>query len=341
MTLDRELHEQPEVLARWLDAGDRTFPELRRDLATRGARYVVVAARGTSDNAARYAGYVWGMEAGLPVALATPSAYLGYGRPPRLDGALVVGLSQSGASPDLVAVLAEARRQGRPTVAVTNDTTSPLARTADHVVGLGAGPELAVAATKTYTAELLAVAALAHALGGADRRLALTSVPAAVAAMLAEPGADALADVLADAGRVVVLGRGFHLATAHEWALKLQELASVVAQPWSTADLLHGPVAAVDATVPVLAVVSAGPLALGVRDVLSDLAGRGVRIGVVTDVRAVAAVAGVAVPLPDVPEWLAPIVAIVAGQRCSVAAARARGLDPEHPRGLAKVTRTR
>lgn len=341
MTLDAELHEQPEVLGRWLAGGDRSFPALRRLVERAGVHYVVIAARGTSDNAARYASYVWGTDAGLPVALATPSTYLGYARPPRLDGALVVGISQSGASPDLVAVLEEARRQGRPTVAITNVADSPLAAVADEVVALDAGPELAVAATKTYTAQLLAVAALAAPLGGPDRRAELAAVPDAVRAVLDDPGGDRLAEVLDGAGRVVVLGRGYHLATAHEWALKLQELAYVVAQPWSTADLLHGPIAAVDADVPVLAAVSDGPLAGDIVTVLTQLASRGVRVASVSDVPAVAGLSGAHVGLPVIGEWLAPIAAIVAGQRCAIAAARARGLDPDRPRGLAKVTRTR
>jgi glutamine---fructose-6-phosphate transaminase (isomerizing) len=345
MSLRDEILEQPAVLDRLLTDA----PAVARAVADRWEAahptHVLIAARGSSDNAARYAQYLWGARAGLSVGLATPSLF-GHGvAPPRLHGAAVVGISQSGASPDLVAVVEEARAQGRPTLAITNESDSPLAATADQVLLLGAGPERAVAATKTYTAQLAAVALLASAMApehGDDR--AFASLPAAVARALATE-----ADVLETAGRwsdidrCAVLGRGTALATAHEWALKLQELAYVLAQPASTADFAHGPRAVVEPGFPVLGVATGGPLLDDTLRAIGELRERGARTLLLTDrpdpAREVADEL-LHVP-PGLPGWLAPIGAIVPAQLWCRAVAIERGNDPDAPRGLAKVTLTR
>ena len=195
------------------------------------------------------------------VALAAPSTITLYGARPNMADALVVGISQSGRSPDIVAVVEEARRQGALTVALTNDADSPLAETADHVVDLRAGPELATAATKTYTTELLAAALLSTALDppSPQETADLAGLPALMsAALAAEPHARDLAAAHAERQRAVVLGRGYSYASAREWALKLQEMALVAAMPYSAADFEHGPLALAEPGLPVLAVAPSG-----------------------------------------------------------------------------------
>jgi len=344
MTLLDEINEQPEVLAR-LFASQR---QVAADIADRWHRlsptHVLIAARGTSDNAGRYAQYLWGQRAGLTVGLAAPSLFGHDATPPRLTGAAVVGISQSGASPDLVAVLEEAGRQGRPTLAITNEPESPLAAAADQVLALGAGPERAVAATKTYTAQLGAVALIASALApeGQDDA-AFDAVPGAVSAALgSRDEIAAVADRWRDVDRCAVLGRGTGLATAHEWALKLQELAYALAQPASTADFAHGPRAVVEEGFPVLGVATHGPWLADVLQTVTELRAIGARTLLLTDrPDEVGEVADDVLSIPaEVPDWLAPLVSIVPAQLWCREVAVARGHDPEQPRGLTKVTLT-
>jgi glutamine---fructose-6-phosphate transaminase (isomerizing) len=345
MSLLSEIAEQPDVLAR-LFTSQRAVAGAVADRWKRSSpTHVVIAARGTSDNAARYAQYLWGQRAGLTVGLAAPSLFGPEVSPPRLTGAVVVGISQSGASPDLVAVIEEAVRQGRPTLAITNEAASPLAEAADQVLLLGAGPERAVAATKTYTAQLAAVALLAHALApGEEDDVGFAAVPGAVSAAL--DGYDevaAVADRWGDVDRCAVLGRGTGLTTAHEWALKLQELAYALAQPASTADFAHGPRAVVEEGFPVLGVATRGPWLADVLRTVTDLRGIGARTLLLTDrPHDVRAVADDLLIVPSAtPPWLTPLVSIVPVQLWCRQVALARGLDPESPRGLSKVTRTR
>ena len=344
MTLLDEISEQPDVLARLFDSqravASAVADRWRKDPPT----HVVIAARGTSDNAARYAQYLWGERAGLTVGLAAPSLFGSDAAPPRLTGAAVVGISQSGASPDLVAVVREAARQGRPTLAITNEPRSPLAEAADQVMLLGAGPERAVAATKTYTAQLGGVALLANAFAPMDGDdAAFGAVPEAVAAALATHAEVAeVGDRWRDVDRCAVLGRGTGLTTAHEWALKLQELAYVLAQPASTADFAHGPRAVVEEGFPVLGVATRGPWLADVRQTLQGLREIGARTLLVTDrPDDVRDVADDLLSIPaTLPAWLTPVVSIVPAQLWCRQVALARGLDPESPRGLSKVTLT-
>jgi glucosamine--fructose-6-phosphate aminotransferase (isomerizing) len=292
-----------------------------------------------------YAQYVLGVRHGLSVALGTPSVVSLYGVEPRLDRALVIGISQSGASPDIGSVVEAGRRQGAPTVAITNDPESALAAAAETTIDLGIGAERAIAATKTYTAQLLAVAALSAALGGdpADAR-DLAAVPAAMAgAIELEPAIGSMAIDQAAADRLLVIARGFEYATAREWALKLKELATVFADPYSAADFEHGPVALLEPGVPVLAVTRAGPTAASMVALLARLRDDlGAEIAVVSDDPAALARARWPFRLPaGTPEWLGPIVSIVVGQLHAMHLTVARGLDPEAPRNLRKVTRTR
>jgi glucosamine--fructose-6-phosphate aminotransferase (isomerizing) len=331
-----EVAEQPAVVERLLTAAGGPVAAVAQRVRADPPRQVVIAARGSSDNAARYAQHLLGRLCGLPVALASPSLITLYGTPPRLDGALVLGISQSGASPDIHAVLADARRQGRPTVAITNDPGSLLAGAADHVVELGAGRERSLAATKTYTASLAAVAALAVAIRG-DSEAALREVPGAMARQLDRR----LPDDLPDWDSCTVVGRGPHLATAFEAALKLKELTGTIAEPFSSPDLLHGPIAAVGPEHPLLAVATSGPALAGTLEVVSAGRERDAPALAVTDRPAAAAAAGAgAIEVEDVPDWLSPLVAILPVQRLAVAIALARDIDVDRPFSLSKVTRT-
>ena len=342
--LSREIHEQPEALAYLLDEQAEVTKQVAAAIRARDVRYAVIAARGTSDNTARYAKYLFGGLNRLPVALATPSLYSIYHTPPGLRDALVLGVSQSGQSPDIVAVVEEAHRQGALTVAVTNAPASPLAQTADHVIPLGVGEELAVAATKTYTAELAALALLAVQLAGDEERLvSLRSVPKAVRSTLRLEESIALAaQRYAYAMETVVLGRGYNYATAFEIALKLKELTYVVADAYSSADFRHGPVAIVERGFPALVIAPQGAVYPDMLTLARELAAREAELIVISAQDEALQLARTPLRLPVVlPEWLSPFTCIVPGQLLALHVTLAKGYDPDHPRRLKKVTETR
>jgi len=345
VTLRDEILEQPEVAERFLGTQAERVDAIAASLRDHPPRHVVIAARGTSDHAAIYAQYVLGVRHRLSVGLGTPSIVSLYGAAPDFADALVIGISQSGASPDIVAVIAAARAQGAPTIAITNDPGSPLATAADRTIALGAGTERAIAATKTYSAELLAVALLSAALTDDPLdRVAVAAIPETLArALTLEPEIERIAADQAGATRALVIARGFEYATAREWALKLKELAHVFADPYSAADFQHGPVALVEPGVPVLAVARAGAPEADLSALLgrlrSDLRAE---LMIVSDVGPALDLATWPVRLPaGTPEWLGPLVSILPCQLHAMSLTRARGLDPERPRNLAKVTRTR
>lgn len=343
MALIDEINEQPAVAERLLRTVSVALPPIVDAVRRLGCDHVFIAARGSSDNCAVYAQYALGGVGGLPVALATPSLFSRYSQPPRLGRVLVMGISQSGRSPDIVSVIEEARRQGALSVAITNDGASPLAAAATHVLELGAGQERSVAATKTYTAQLLTVASLAAALGNASKHDldSLQRVPDAMAAALAgSVEAARLAEEHRDMDDCVVLGRGYNLATALEWALKLKELALVRAQAYSSADYAHGPVASLSRGSRLLAVIARGPLADDMRAFVARLASK--RGAQALTIAAEPTRGAASLPFADdLPEWLSPITAILPAQLFTAELARAKGLDAEHPRGLRKVTLTR
>ncbi len=347
MGLKEEIFEQPSVLRSWLETQLEQARRCAAAIADRDPDYVFLAARGTSDYAGTYAQYVWGSRNRLPVAFAAPSLFTRYDRYPRLRHALVVGISQSGQSPDVVQVIAEGRRQGALTLAITNDAGSPLAQAAEWHLPVQAGREQAVAATKTYTAELMAVAGLSVALSGdAEALEALSSTPAMVEqALQLEPAAERIAGRMASMEQCIVLGRGYNYATAREWALKLKELAYVFTDDYSTADFRHGPIAVVRPGLPVLAVAPSGAVLDDMIALLRRLReDHGAQLLVVSDSEEALAVATghhcLRTP-SGVPEWLSPIVAIVPAQLYSYHLARHRGYDTERPRALSKVTKTR
>jgi glucosamine--fructose-6-phosphate aminotransferase (isomerizing) len=340
--LEQEINEQPEAFQRLLDQETAQVESLASSL--RGHfDYVLIAARGTSDNAARYAQYAFGAYNRLPVVLATPSLFTLYNRPPRLNGALVIGISQSGQSPDIGAVVDEGRRQGRPTIAITNNPASPLAGAAEYVIPIHAGPEQAIAATKTYTTSLGVLALISAALAEDEERIRqLSRLPELMHQALA-----GLAAVMVRAeryrymGHCAVIGRGFNYATAFEIALKIKELTRTVAEPYSSADFRHGPIAMVGNGFPVLVVAPSDTVAEDIRALVNDLKKLGSELLLISDDKAVLQQAQMPLPLPaNIPEWLTPLIAVLPGQLFSLALAQAKGLNPDQPSGLKKVTET-
>jgi glucosamine--fructose-6-phosphate aminotransferase (isomerizing) len=342
--LEAELREQPAALARLLERQGPRVDELAAALRADDIRYILIASRGSSSNAARYAQYLLGRAHRVPVMFATPSLYTIYEQPPRLDGAVVVGISQSGASPDVGAVLSEARRQGRPTLALTNDPDSPLAQKADAVMPLEAGEEHAVAATKTYINSLGAIALLFTALANDPAaRAELEAMPATLERQVelsleTEPPLAEYGDAIG----ATVVGRGVNYGTAFEIALKIRELSGLVTEAYSPADLMHGPIAAIQPGWPVLVVAPSGPARPSVEELAVPLLERGVRLLAVSDVDAVLRRAHTKLPLVrHVPEWLSPLTAVVPGQVAAMGLTRLRGRDLDSPVGLKKVTLTR
>jgi glutamine---fructose-6-phosphate transaminase (isomerizing) len=342
--LERELGEQPQALERLLETQRPAAERIARLLERDDVNYVLIASRGSSSNAARYAQYVLGRAHRVPVSFATPSLYTLYEQPPRLDGALVIGISQSGRSPDVKEVIEEAQRQGRPTVALTNDPSSPLAQASDEVLALEAGDELAVAATKTYVNSLGAVALLfALATGDREALIELERVPAQLALQIERSWDDSRAiDRLGEIEGGTVIARGVNYATCFEIALKIRELSGLLFESYSAADLMHGPIAAIASGWPVIAVAPRGPTLQVMLDALEALAGREPRLVVISDeVRALGR-AEIVLPLwTRVPDWLSPLVAVVPGQLAALRLAQLRGVDLDSPLGLSKVTLTR
>jgi glucosamine--fructose-6-phosphate aminotransferase (isomerizing) len=342
--LHREIFEQPEVLASLLEKEKGTIADLAKFTQERQINHVVIAARGTSDNAARYAKYLLGANNGLPVALATPSLFSIYKRPPRLVDALVLGISQSGKSPDIIAVLAEARRQGALTATITNFPESDLASEADYVINLHAGTERSIAATKTYTSELAAIAMLSANLANDSEMIStLRRIPEVITNTLTmEPKIERVAGRYRYMRACIVIGHGFNYCTAFEIALKLKELTYTVVEPYSSADFMHGPVAMIEWGFPVVLIAPSGQMLAEIRTLIHTLKGLGAEVIAISDDPETLSLARIPLTLPvSVPEWLSPIITIIPGQLFALHLAHARDYDPDHPRGLQKITETR
>ncbi|TML28802.1 MAG: SIS domain-containing protein [Actinobacteria bacterium] len=342
--VEAELREQPAALERFLAAETAQATEIVRGLVRDDVSYLLIVSRGSSSNVARYLQYLFGTANRLTVAFATPSLYTVYEAPPKLGPAAVIGISQSGASPDVVAVLDEAKRQGRPTLAITNNSRSPLAETADWVLPLHAGEERAVAATKTYLNSIAAVALLSTvALGDKERLQALRAAPFAVEKQIESTlGVAGRFDRYTDVESGSVVTRGVNYGTAYEIALKIRELSGAPFEAFSSADLLHGPIAAVKRGRPAIVIAPSGRTLDSMRDALEKIRERGAELIAISDDKEFLASAQTAFPLvPDLPEWLSPLLTVVPGQVAAVQLAKLRGADIDSPIGLTKVTRTR
>jgi len=342
--LFREIHEQPAALERFLSTGLEPVRALAERLRKENIRHVFIAARGTSDNAGRYAQYLFGIQNRLLVSLATSSLFSVYQRPPDLSATLTLGISQSGQSPDLVAVLAEARRQGGLTAAITNHPDSPLGEEADIIIPLLAGEERSLAATKTYTTQLAALAALSAMLSENSQAALeeLRKIPPAVSAVL-DHGREIkmVAERYRYMQHCVVIGRGLNYATAFELSLKLKELTYTIAEPYSSADFLHGPFALVEPGFPIFLIAPQSVVLPELLDFIERLGERQGEVISISDVPEVQSRATRNLPLPvSLPEHLSPISAIVPGQLLAMYLAHTRGIDVDHPRGLSKVTET-
>ena len=342
MALIDEIREQPEVAARLLGEAGPEVAAMCEAIRSADPAHVVIAARGTSDHAAIYAQYAFGVMAGISVGLATPSVHSLYGASPDYSRALVIGISQSGASPDVVGVIRAARSQGALTLAITNTPGSDMAEAAEHHIALRAGPERAVAATKTYTSTLLVLAMLAAGLSRSDVQADLALVPQALAATLDQD--DEAARIAADMSwlnRCVILGRGYHYATAREWSLKLKELSYTLADPYSSADFIHGPLALIEAGFPTFCVAPSGATESDTAEVIERLSELEARLLIASDDPVVRDKGTWSLALPaTLPEWLMPIVSIVPGQLHARHVTIAKGGDPEQPRSIRKVTLT-
>lgn len=340
----QEMAEQPAILA--------AVASRRAELARIGARLwsprpplVVLVARGTSDNAAIYARYLLEALLEIPVSLAAPSVYTLYGANPRVEGAVVLACSQSGASPDLLEVVASTRRAGATTVALVNNIESPLAAVAEHVIDVGAGAEHSVAATKSFTAELMTLAALVlptdRGALAAQAYEALERVPDAVERVLAgREDVEAWARSHGDWRTAYVIGRGFAYPVALEVALKFKEMAGIKAEGYSAADVRHGPIALSGPELPFILVGGRGAAASDMAELAQAARRAGSPTVALSDFAPLREQATEALGYPELPEPVAPIAAAVLGQMAAYFLALGRGVHPGAPSSIRKVTRT-
>ena len=329
--LFEEIHQQPAALDGVLRGNEAILAALVSRMRERGVRYVQLAARGTSDNAATYAKYLFQIVAGLPAGLAAPSIHTLYEADVDYRGALVIGVSQSGAGVDINEVIEKARQGGAVTVGVTNTSGSGLSEAAEFTLLCNAGPERAVAATKTYTTSL---ALLAYLIATYAENQPLLDALARLGEIASRylPTLDAptksLAETLTHTERLLTVARGLHLPTAIEAGLKIAETTGVAARAFSSADLLHGPIASVAAWTPCLLFAPKGKTESVIAEVGEKLRARGART--------------IELPLTDPgTELLSPILDILPAQLLAYHLTVLRGLDPDNPRGLTKVTVTR
>jgi glucosamine--fructose-6-phosphate aminotransferase (isomerizing) len=336
-----EVRQQPEVLQRILDEEWGAVLAAARALRERDFRSAMLAARGTSDNAAHYAKYLLEVLLGVPATLASPSVFTLYGSKMDLRGVLVVGISQSGESKDILESLRRSRELGASTVAITNNEASSLAGTAEFHLSLRAGKEESIAATKTYTAELLILYLLISALGGRGRPCeSVWRLPNQVQEVLEVRWTSTARYRYAE--YLVVVSRGYNLSTAKEAALKLMETAYVVAEAFSEADFRHGPIAMIGKDFPVVAIVPPGKARPGMKALIESLSERGAELLIVTGEKEdiVGKTAAHFLVPESCPEELSPVLYALPMQMLAYELARLKGLDPDAPRGLSKITET-
>lgn len=341
--MEKEIQESPLVLRRFLARQWGPLGAAADAIHARKPKFVILVARGTSDNAGTYARYLIEKAWGLPVSLSAPSIMTLYGSKVDYNQALVLGISQSGEGPDVCQIIQEARAQGALTIGFTNNLKSRLAKEAEFPVYLEAGPEKSVAATKTYTAELLALYALVLCVSkGRKIRKELSILP-----RLVEEGCRLSRNVWESSYRFlhlnscVVVGRGFHYGLAQETALKLKECAQVMAHAYSTADFHHGPKTLAGKDFPVILLAPAGPTLRGTLELLDELNERQAMVVVFSPLRQVLNKAALPMETPECPEIVSPLAMTPMLQTLALAVATAKGLDPDKPPFLKKVTQTR
>ena len=341
-----EIRETPQVVEGLLRDGADVMRAAALAIGRFRPRVAVIVARGTSDNAGTYARYLLELALGVPVALAAASLTTVYRSPTSWRGVLLLALSQSGASPDVVEVTRAARMGGALTIALTNEPTSDIAAASEHVIDLRAGPERAVAATKTYVAELAAVATIVlQAASDAAAVRELDRLPDAMGKTVEVgeswlAGSDDPAAAFTSADRCLVVSRGLNLATAQEIALKLKETSRTFAEGYSSADLMHGPISLAGADVPTLAIRPDGPIGASIDAGLARIRAFGGHPWLIGGAEVVASLPRALALDVGIAEMLTPIPYILPGQLLAEAVSRRRGLDPDAPFGLTKVTRT-
>jgi len=341
--LEQEIYEQPDVIAHLIAVQSETARQIAAAIRDFNPAFVWIAARGTSDNAARYAQYLFAVHARLAVGLATPSVHTLYEAAPDMSRALVIGVSQSGQSQDVRQVITDARAQGALTVTITNDSESPLAQGAAFHLALNAGAEKSVAATKSYTTELTAFALIAAALTDKTELWdGLSKLPAWARTTLdAAQETELWAQRYRYMERYAVIGRGYNYCTAFEISLKVKELSYIAGEGYSEADFRHGPIAMINSGFPVIVVAPSGATLEQQRDLLVKLNEKGAECLAISDNSSLAALTHHLMPLPvGMPEWISPITAVMPGQVFAMSLAKLRGNPVDQPRGLTKVTNT-
>ncbi len=339
-----EIGEQPAALRATISALLPRTVELAA--LAQQTRQILFFARGTSDNAAVYGSYLLATRTGRLASLGSPSVATAYHSRIDLSGVMAVGLSQSGRTQEIVQTLDWARDCGATTVAITNDSGSPLAELADVALITQAGAEQAIPATKTFTCQLAALAILAIGLGADLDVGLLRQLPAVIEDLLTtatgpQAGMDQIVAELAEVKGLVVSARGLAYSAALELALKIKEACYLHAMGISYADLQHGPIAVVDSRTPaIIMAADSGPTLDAAVSLATRVTSAGARCYAIGGGAALAAVSSRALPGPRLPEWLAPIALIVPGQLLTEALSRQLGIDPDSPRGLSKVTQT-
>jgi len=337
-----EIEQQPAVLERTLKQEAPRIARFADSLKKRGTRLIVLVARGSSDNAALFGRYLLEISTGIPVSLAAPAVHTLYHTKMDMRDALVIGISQSGEGADINIVLENSKRSGATTLAITNEADSAMARIADETFLIRAGRERSVAATKTYTGQLLMFHMLAAALSGNKQFAEVERLPELAALSLGlRSQIEETVERYAFMNHCVVVGRGLIYANAYEFAIKLMETCYVVAERFSSADFLHGPIAMIERDFPAFLFAPPGKTFAGMKDLLSKLTKLSAETIVISSEDSILKLATRTMKIPErVSEMLSPIPYIIPAQLFAALLAKAKGLSPDRPRSLAKVTKT-
>jgi glucosamine--fructose-6-phosphate aminotransferase (isomerizing) len=336
-----EIDEQPRVIEGLIKHEKKNIQSIIFQLKQK-FNYIIIAARGSSDNAARYAQYLFGAHNSIQVALATPSLFTLYQKPPNMSGALVIGISQSGQSPDIVAVLSEAQKQGCPALSITNGLDSPLAKVSDFCIPLHIGKELATAATKSYTSSLVSLAIFSSILNSNKAHISeLDRLPDQIHQTI-YMSSEKMKNVqrYRFMEEMVVIGRGFNYATSFEIALKVKELTRVVALAYSSADFKHGPIATVHSGFPLIMIAPSGKTSMDIKGFIQKLRSLGAELILISNEKELLKNCPLPFEIPSISEWLSPILCVVPGQMFARQLAIEKRFNPDHPEGLTKVTET-
>ncbi len=336
----QEIAEQPLVLERTITGERAKIDRLGTFLKGRDIDLIVLVARGSSDNASLFGRYLLEVTTGIPVSLSAPSVFTLYGAKLDLSRALVIGVSQSGEGSDINLVLESAKTSGAFTLGITNEADSTMAKIADETLLIHAGRERSVAATKTYTGQMLHFYLLASILG--DRKLDYERIPAFTESALSlKDRVETLVERYVFMENCVVVGRGMNYGNSYELALKLMETCYVVAERFSSADFFHGPLAIVERRFPVIMFAPNGVTKKSNLDLLDNLRELHADCLAITNDPEIAAMSPKSLQLsPEIDEFLTPIPFIVPAQLFAAYLSTAKGLDPDAPRSLKKVTKT-